>query len=116
MGNVQIVPELTFDETVNDNTGFFLLQQTTNDNVEFSAIIRAWKEVSTGDDGAETAKLNVEVSWPKGVPYTSPERQKEVYSMELSSAPVISLEDVEYSNSNCSVTKNEWSGLLFDYF
>jgi hypothetical protein len=110
MGNVRIIPQLGFDPSSDNNSGFFLLQQMSGSTVDFTAAIRAWKDMTFGEDGAEIAELNVEVSWPAAVPYDSPERKKEVYSMVMTNAPEISLESAMYNNSDCSITKTHGGG------
>ena len=109
-GNTRIYPELTFDPTTDDNSGFFLLEQITGVNTDFSAVIRAWKNVTTGADGAETATLYVEVSWPAVVPYNSAERQKQQFSLQVFKEPEITLADATYDDGSCTVTKENGGG------
>ena len=64
VGNVRITPNKGFDPGQDSNSGFFLLEQLTENQVDFSAILRVWKDHTTNQDLSENVNMFVEVSWP----------------------------------------------------
>ena len=109
-GNTKIYPELTFDPSIDNNSGFFLLEQVSAGHVDFSAIVRAWKDVVVEEDGGETVTLHMEISWPREVPYDSKGRKKETYSMVFPKAPEYTVVTATYDDENCIVTKVNGGG------
>ena len=109
-GNVQIKATSDLNEAMDNNSGFFCLQQLTDGNVDFTAVLRVWKDLETNaDDNSEKVTLNVEVSWPGSVPYDSGERQKQQFSLDVFKAPEVSIANASYSSS-CAVTKDHGAG------
>ena len=108
-GNVQIKATSDLNESSDTNSGFFCLQQFSGEEVDFTAILRVWKDrdVNTSDL-SEQATLFVEVSWPASVPYTSADREKQVFTMEVFKAPEVSVEEIAYFS--CSLTKEHDGG------
>jgi len=90
-GHVTIYPDFDFDPLSTDNSGFFLLEQTSQSEVDYRAILRVWKDVTVGFNGGETTVLHVEISWPAEKPYYS--REKSIFSMEHFNSPEIALTD-----------------------
>ena len=84
---------LAFDANSDSNSGLFLLEQMTLNQVDHSAIVRLWKDVTENDNGSFDAKIYAEVSWPADKPYYA--REKEVFSLQVSKAPEISIASVD---------------------
>ena len=109
VGNVRIKPTTDFDASVDSNSGFFLLEQLTEEKADFTAVLRIWKDLEVNtDDNSEKATLHVEVSWPASVPYTSGDRQKQQFSLEVFNAPEIAIAAASYGT--CSLTRVHGSG------
>ena len=109
-GNVQIKATNDLNEAEDKNTGFFCLQQLTGENVDFTAVMRVWKDRKPSVvDNSEAVTLFVEVSWPASVPYDSGDRQKQQFSLEVFKAPDVSVTNTDY-NSACAVTRDHGAG------
>ena len=110
VGNVRITPARGLDTSTDNNSGFFLLEQATGSQVDFSAVLRVWKDLSVSADSSKNARLHVEVSWPASVPYGSNERKKEFFSLDVVKAPEIGLNAAAYDD--CLVTRAHGGGFL----
>jgi len=108
VSNMQVKPDVDFDSATDSNSGLFLLKQMTLGQENYTTIVRMWKEVSEDENGSIDATIHAEVSWPAEKPYYA--RDKKVFSLQLSKAPVIAVDDVTYDNSNCIVTKENGGG------
>ena len=109
VGAVRFKSTSDFTPREDNNSGFFLLEQTTNGQVDFSAVLRVWKDSDVDAiDLSEKANLYVEVSWPASVPYASDGRQKQLFRSEVFKEPEISL--VAASYDNCTVAKPHGGG------
>ena len=102
LNNLRVKPKADFNSSNNDYSGLFLLEQN-----DFSAIARMWKEISEHQNGATDSVIYAEVSWPIEKPYHA--REKQVFSLQISRAPAISLENPIYNN-DCSITKANGGG------
>ena len=107
-GNIQISSERGLDSSLDDNSGFFLLERFSNGMVDFKAVLRIWKDVTESEDGSIDYALNVEISWPQEVPYSSSERKKETFILQVQKAPEITFMDAIYEN--CEVTRDHDGG------
>ena len=108
-GNVHIKATSDLNEAVDNNSGFFCLQQLTGENVDFTAVMRVWKDLDiNAEDNSEKVTLNVEVSWPASVPYDSGDRQKQQFSLEVFKAPDVSIDAANYGT--CSLTRVHGGG------
>ena len=108
-GNVTIKATNDLNPAEDNNSGFFCLQQLTDDKVDFAAVLRVWKDLDdTADDGSEKATLYVEVSWPASVPYTSSDRKKLQFSLDVFNAPEVAVAAATYGT--CSLTREHGGG------
>ncbi len=78
-------PDADFDPQIHNSGLFKIIHRSSANDISFSAIVRAWKEVRDYGDGsdatAKTAVLFAEVSWPAELPYTR--RNREVYQITM---------------------------------
>ena len=108
-GNVYIKSTNDLDPEVDNNSGFFCLQQMTGENVDFTAVLRVWKNVEASDtDDSQRITLNVEVSWPVSVPYDSSARNKQQFDLEVFKAPEVAVDTANYGT--CSLTREHGAG------
>ena len=107
-GNVKISPTSDFDPESDNNNGLFLLELSTENTVDFKGILRAWKTVTELDGDGKSAVLNVQLDWPYDIPYDSPNRNRELYTLEVYKPPRIAVARI--SDDDCSVTKYHGGG------
>ena len=107
VNSLRVKADAAFDANSDSNSGLFLLEQMTLNQVDHTAIVRLWKDVTENDNGSYDAKIYAEVSWPADKPYYA--REKEVFSLQVSKAPEISIASAAYS-SNCAVTRDHGAG------
>ena len=107
VNSLRVKADAAFDANSDSNSGLFLLEQMTLNQVDHSAIVRLWKDVTENDNGSFDAKIYAEVSWPADKPYYA--REKEVFSLQVSKAPEISIASTAYSSS-CAVTRDHGAG------
>ena len=91
VGMVSLRPDLDFDPSTDNNSGVFLMEGHSGGIKDFTAVVRAWKNVITDGNGAIKAELFMEVSYPYDMPYNSPNRKKELFTSEFFSPPKIGL-------------------------
>ena len=101
--NIRITPTSDFNPELESNSGFFLLEQLTDDKVDLECIVRAWKTVTEHEGNAKSVVLHVELSFPAEIPYDSPNRIKNTFSLEVYKPPQFTLVDTAYNN--CTITK-----------
>ena len=87
VNSLRIKADEWFDAGTNNNCGLFLLKQITLGQLDYAAIARLWKDVTTNPNGSMDATIYAEVSWPADKPYYA--REKQVFSLQISKAPEI---------------------------
>ena len=105
---MRVTPARGLNPSLEANTGLFLLEKFTGDRVDFSGILRVWKDLSVNEDSSQNALLQLEVSWPMSAPYDSPGRQRNFFSIEVVKTPEISLAAASYND--CTVTRFHGGG------
>ena len=108
LNNFVVRPDVNFTITSETNIGLYLLENLVLGQVAQSGIVRLWKEVIDDENKSIDAIIYAEVSWPAEKPYYA--REREVFSLQISKPPEISLVNAAYSSTNCSVTKFNGAG------
>ena len=106
--NLRVSSDSGFDSESTNNSGLFLIEHLTLGQVDQKGIVRLWKNMTEYENGSINAMIYAEVSWPAEKPYYA--REKQVFSLQVSKAPEIALDNAIYSDAYCAVGKTNGGG------